>query len=106
MTAGCRSSSPLFLHGIARDDLRLRRRIEVGRYQPLERYERAFYEPLVSERSNYEDWIGRGSPTTNERATQIWTQMLSEYQPPELDPAIADAIGVYTKRRAVEFMGR
>lgn len=77
-----------------------------GAAHTLERYEHAFYEPLVSDRSNYEEWIGRGSPTTNERATQIWKQMLSEYQPPELDPAIADAIGAYTKRREKEIMGR
>jgi len=67
----------------------------------LERYEHAFYQPLVSNWQNYENWQLSGGKDATQRATQIWKQALSEYEEPAMDPAIREALDAYVvKRRA------
>ena len=39
---------------------------------------------------------------TEQRANQIWKQLLKEYQQPPLDPAIDDALQDYVARRKQE----
>jgi trimethylamine--corrinoid protein Co-methyltransferase len=73
-----------------------------GTQHTLDRYENAFYTPLVSDRSNYESWQESGSRTTVERANTIWKQLLHEYQQPELDAGIDEALADYVTRRKHE----
>ncbi len=77
-----------------------------GTAHTLDRYEDAFYRPLVSDGASYPEWVERGSLSANDRATRIWKQLLADYQSPALDPAIAEEIGAYTSRREVEIMGQ
>jgi trimethylamine--corrinoid protein Co-methyltransferase len=42
-----------------------------GTEHTMERYENAFYTPLVSNWDNYETWQERGSITSEQRANQI-----------------------------------
>ena len=65
----------------------------------LSRYEDAFYAPLLSNWSNHESWLEAGSVNTEQRANQIWKQLLKEYQQPDIDPAIDDALQDYIARR-------
>jgi trimethylamine--corrinoid protein Co-methyltransferase len=65
----------------------------------LERYESAFYEPLLSEQSTFESWQEAGSMDATRRASQIWKQLLQDYQQPPLDPAIDEALTEYVSKR-------
>ena len=73
-----------------------------GAPHTLARYEKAFYRPLLSDWSNFENWRDAGSRSATERATTIWKKLLTEYQPPPLDPAVREAIAAYVARRTSE----
>jgi trimethylamine--corrinoid protein Co-methyltransferase len=70
-----------------------------GTAHTLERYEHAFYEPIVSDWRNFESWAEAGSPDTATRANKIWKQILADYQPPPLDPAIDEELEAFVTRR-------
>ncbi|HEX7200666.1 MAG TPA: trimethylamine methyltransferase family protein, partial [Dongiaceae bacterium] len=53
----------------------------------LERYETAFYAPILSDWRNFESWREAGALTADQRANAIWKQLLVDYQQPPLDPA-------------------
>jgi trimethylamine--corrinoid protein Co-methyltransferase len=73
-----------------------------GTPHTLARYESAFYRPLLSDWSNFENWTDAGSRTATQRATEIWKKMLADYSPPPLDPAVKEAIDAYVARRVSE----
>ena len=73
-----------------------------GSAHTLARYESAFYRPLLSDWSNYENWVDAGSRDATRRATGIWKKMLADYVPPHLDPAVREAIDAYVARRRAE----
>jgi trimethylamine--corrinoid protein Co-methyltransferase len=73
-----------------------------GAAHTLARYEKAFYRPLLSDWSNYENWVDAGSRNATQRATDIWKKMLAEYVPPHLDPAVREALDAYIARRKAE----
>ena len=60
-----------------------------GTAHTLERYETAFYRPIVSDWRNFETWQADGSRTATERANTIWKRLLAEAVPPALDPPVA-----------------
>lgn len=73
-----------------------------GTEHTMLRYEDAFYAPLVSNWDNFESWQERGSITCEQRANQVWKQLLREYQQPEIDPAVDEALQDYVNRRKSE----
>ena len=73
-----------------------------GSSHTLARYESAFYRPLLSDWSNFENWRDAGSRNATERATGSWKRVLTEYVPPPLDPAVREAISDYVTRRSAE----
>jgi trimethylamine---corrinoid protein Co-methyltransferase len=75
-----------------------------GTAHTLERYETAFYRPLVSDWRNFETWQDDGARTATERANGIWKQLLAEYEQPPMDPAVEEAIGAFVARRKREIM--
>jgi trimethylamine--corrinoid protein Co-methyltransferase len=70
-----------------------------GTSHTLERYESAFYMPMLSNRQNFEAWQESGSPDSSTRANAIWKQLLAEYEQPQLDPAIDDELVEYVEKR-------
>ena len=70
-----------------------------GAAHTLERYETAFYRPLVSDWSNYENWRDAGSRDAAQRAHGIWKALLAEYEAPPLDPGVREALAAYVARR-------
>jgi trimethylamine--corrinoid protein Co-methyltransferase len=72
----------------------------------MERYENAFYAPLLSNWDNYGSWLvagsGSGSVNTEQRANQIWKQLLQKYQQPAVDPGIDEALQDYMSRRKLK----
>lgn len=72
-----------------------------GASHTMERYQAAFYEPLVADWSNFGTWSERGGLTASERATGIWEGILKGFTPPD---ALGDRRGwlesFIAKRRA------
>jgi trimethylamine--corrinoid protein Co-methyltransferase len=68
----------------------------------LERYETAFYRPILSDWRNFETWSEDGAKTATERANRVWKQLLAEYEPPPLDLGATEAIDDYVERRRRE----
>jgi trimethylamine--corrinoid protein Co-methyltransferase len=65
----------------------------------LERYETAFYRPLVSDWRNFETWQEDGARTATERANGVWKQLLAEAEAPPIDPAVRESIEDFVARR-------
>jgi trimethylamine---corrinoid protein Co-methyltransferase len=70
-----------------------------GEPHTMERYEHAFYRPLVSNWQNYENWQLAGAKDATQRATDIWKLALGEYEEPPMDPAIREALDAYVMQR-------
>ncbi len=73
-----------------------------GTAHTLERYETAFYTPIISNRQNFEAWQEDGSIDAARRANAIWKALLSSYEKPGIDPAIEEALQSYAARRKQE----
>ena len=73
-----------------------------GTAHTMARYETAFYSPILSDWRNYESWRLAGAQTAEQRANAIWKQALAEFQPPPLDPAIAEALEAFVAKRKEE----
>ena len=73
-----------------------------GTAHTLERYETAFYQPMVSDWRNFETWEEAGSLTATQRANGIWKQMLADYEPPPIDPGVDEALKDFIARRKAE----
>ncbi|TCK98959.1 trimethylamine--corrinoid protein Co-methyltransferase [Shimia isoporae] len=70
-----------------------------GATHTMERYQTAFYEPLVGDWSNFGTWTERGSQNANDRATAIWQRILEEDQRPDLDTERVGALQDYIALR-------
>ncbi len=67
-----------------------------------DRYETAFYQPFVSDWSNYESFVAKGGLWTAERAHVLFKQIVNDFEPPPLDVARKDALVDYVERRKRE----
>ena len=76
-----------------------------GSAHTLERFETAFYRPMLSDWRNFETWADDGSLTATQRANRLWKQLLAEFEPPPLDPGAAEAIDGFVARRKREIVG-
>ncbi len=73
-----------------------------GTLHTLQRYETAFYSPILSDWRNFETWTEAGRPTTYDHANRVFKQKLNEYERPPLDPAIEDELDAFVARRKQE----
>ena len=73
-----------------------------GAQHTLARYSSAFYAPIISDWRNFSQWQAAGSPQAWQKANDVWKRALAEYQPPPLDPAIAEEIDAFVARREKE----
>ncbi len=73
-----------------------------GTSHTLARFENAFYEPMLSDWRNFENWSESGARTGTERANAIWKDLLKSYEQPPLDPAIDEELGAFVARRKEE----
>jgi len=73
-----------------------------GSPHTLERYETAFYRPLVSDWRNFETWQEDGARTATERANTIWKRLLAEFEPPPMDLGTREALDDFVARRKRE----
>ena len=73
-----------------------------GSPHTLARYETAFYRPLLSDWSNFENWRDAGAKDATARAHDIWKRLRDHYVPPPLDAAVAEGIDAYVAKRRQE----
>jgi trimethylamine--corrinoid protein Co-methyltransferase len=70
-----------------------------GTAHTLARFETAFHRPLIGEVRNFEAWREAGSPTSAQRARDLWKRLLASYAEPAPDPAVREALEAYVERR-------
>ena len=73
-----------------------------GTAHTLERFEHAFYRPMISDWRNFETWQADGARTATERANTVWKRLLADAVPPALDPPVAEALDAFVARRKRE----
>lgn len=66
------------------------------------RYRDAFYTPLVSDWRNHGAWLEAGAPEAPRHAQRVLAQLLAEYEPPPMDPAIREELDDFVARRIRE----
>nr|WP_325249132.1 trimethylamine methyltransferase family protein [Amylibacter sp.] len=67
-----------------------------------DRYETAFYSPIVSDWRNYEAWDLDGAKWTVERAHQTYRDILNEFTPPPMDDALREELAAFVTKRKAE----
>jgi len=67
-----------------------------------ERYETAFYSPLISDWSNFEAWELNGGTWTAERAHKMYKGIMAEFEAPPMDVAIREELSDFVARRKAE----
>ena len=72
----------------------------------MSRYQTAFYQPLVSDWSNFDAWTESGSLTATQRANGIWKKILKEFEPPPMDPGVAEELQAFIAKRTEEGVRR
>ncbi len=74
-----------------------------GAEHTLARYRTAFYEPLLSDWQNHENWEAAGARDATRRATDVWQRVLADYQQPAMPPERREALDAYvaTRREAI-----
>lgn len=73
-----------------------------GTAHTLERYETAFYTPLLSDWQNYGNWLAAGKQDSMARASSIARRLIDAHRPQSLDPAIVEALDAFVARRKEE----
>lgn len=73
-----------------------------GSPHTLARYETAFWRPILSDWSNFENWRDAGAKDATARAAELWRKARDAFEPPSLDPAVVEALHAYIARRREE----
>ncbi|MEL6280129.1 MAG: trimethylamine methyltransferase family protein [Pseudomonadota bacterium] len=67
--------------------------------QTMRRYSTQFYEPFVSDWSNFGQWTEAGEKSATDRANALWKKTLEEYEPPKVDEDRLAAVDEYIEQR-------
>lgn len=70
-----------------------------GESHTLAKFEDAFYKPLVSDWTNYENWLDAGGKTATQRCTEIWQLRLESYEEPTLQADRLEALEAFVAHR-------
>jgi len=65
----------------------------------MQRYQTAFYDPLIADWSNFGTWTENGAMTADERATALWQRKLAEFTPPPMDDARIEELDAFIAKR-------
>jgi trimethylamine---corrinoid protein Co-methyltransferase len=65
----------------------------------MTRYDTAFYQPIVSDWSNFGQWTDAGSLDATERANRVWKQVVGDFEPPAIDDAVVAELDDFIARR-------
>ena len=73
-----------------------------GAGHTLERFETAFYAPLLSDWRNFGEWSNDGSQTAAQRANSFWKQTLAAHEAPAMSTDRREALEAFVERRTRE----
>ena len=73
-----------------------------GTQHTLDRYQNAFYPPIVSNWQNFESWTLDGAMDTAARANRIWKQVLGDFEAPPLADDREAELAEFVGRRIAE----
>ena len=73
-----------------------------GAQHTLERYENAFYQPVLADWRNWETWEQDGAVDATHRAHRVYKQLLAEYEEPPMEPGIREELVGFMNRRKSE----
>ena len=74
----------------------------LGTAHTLANFETAFYRSTTADNSSFEQWAEEGSLDSAQRANKVWKRQLADYEPPELDESIDEAMLDFISRRKQE----
>lgn len=77
-----------------------------GTSHTLERYDQAFYAPILSDWRNFESWQEAGSPDATQRAHVAYKKLLADYQQPPMAEDRREAIAAFVLRRKEEILAK
>ena len=70
-----------------------------GTQHTLDRYETAFYPPILSDWNNFGQWTEDGAFDTTQRANHIWKRALEDYQQPPMEESRVEELEAFVARR-------
>ncbi|HSH10720.1 MAG TPA: trimethylamine methyltransferase family protein [Ilumatobacter sp.] len=73
-----------------------------GTQHTLDRFEHAFYQPIVFSRANFEQWTEDGALDAQQRASLVWKQRLADFEAPEIADDIVAELDEFVERRSAE----
>jgi trimethylamine--corrinoid protein Co-methyltransferase len=73
-----------------------------GTQHTQDRYRDAFYAPILSDWRNFESWEEAGSPTTDQKATEMVPKFLAEYTEPTVPDDVRAQLDDFLNRRVAE----
>jgi trimethylamine---corrinoid protein Co-methyltransferase len=62
-------------------------------------FEDAFYRSTVADNNSFEQWTAEGEKRTEDKATEVATKWLAEYEAPALDPGIDEALKEFIAKK-------
>ncbi|MEL6477469.1 MAG: trimethylamine methyltransferase family protein [Pseudomonadota bacterium] len=71
----------------------------LGSSHTMAHYETAFYEAQMSDSDSCEQWEERGAKDSQTRAYERWTDLLSSYTPPPIDPGVDEALRAFVDKK-------
>ena len=74
----------------------------LGHAHTVENFERAFFMPKLLDNNSFEQWEVDGSKSITERALDYAKTLLDQYEEPQLDPAVDEALREFIDRRERE----
>ena len=74
-----------------------------GTAHTLERFEHAFYTPILSDWRNFENWRDGGARDATQRANGIWKNLLADYEEPAMDAGTREELKAYVARRKEDY---
>ena len=71
----------------------------LGTAHTLANFETAFYRSEIADNNSFEQWLEEGELDARARANKVWKRMLAEYEAPEIDPAVDEALLDFIARK-------
>jgi trimethylamine--corrinoid protein Co-methyltransferase len=71
----------------------------LGVEHTMRHYQNANFRAELNDSSPFEQWSETGSQDMQQRALSTWKRMLAEYEMPDMDPAVDEALLDFISRR-------
>ncbi|WP_119461954.1 trimethylamine methyltransferase family protein [Rhodospirillaceae bacterium SYSU D60014] len=62
-------------------------------------FETAFYRSKIADNNSFEQWEAEGALDAAQRANKLWKRMLADYEAPEIDPGVDEALQEFIAKK-------